>query len=100
MTKRPVGRSASPGSGYRASSSGRGSSQPTDRASQAAILRQLAALTEALASGGSPRHPRRETIEHLSPGKLYELADLVAAGRSPPIGWWKRAYDASRRCES
>jgi hypothetical protein len=74
-------------------------SPPTDRASLVAILRQLAALTEALEPGIGTRHPRRSSIERLSPATLCELADLLAAGKSPTIGWWKRAYETSRRCD-
>jgi hypothetical protein len=53
-----------------------------------ATLRELAAIIE---------HRQTRLRARLSAEKLEELADMVMAGRTPTIGWWRRALAASER---
>ncbi len=54
-----------------------------------ATLHALAALIEA-------RTAQRAPVAGLSEEKLGELGDMVMAGDTPTIGWWRRALESRR----
>jgi hypothetical protein len=51
------------------------------------ILRELAALLE---DRQPNRAGSRRARRSLSPEALEELADMLAAGKRPTVGWWRR----------
>ena len=57
--------------------------------SNPATLRELAALIER-------RRPARPRAR-LSDEKLAELEDMVCSGKTPTVGWWRRALVVDER---